>query len=63
MPILVLLTSMPNGIEFLQGKEPPLSPPVLHLLLLLLLFVDRAGKEGNGREDWGGAVDDGEDMR
>ncbi|KAL0101640.1 hypothetical protein PUN28_019055 [Cardiocondyla obscurior] len=27
MPILVLLTSMPNGIEFLQGKDPPLPLP------------------------------------
>lgn len=58
MPILVLLTSMPNGIEFLQGKEPP--PPLFLFHLLLLLLVDRAGKEGNGEM---GVADDGEDMR
>lgn len=56
MPILVLLTSMPNGIEFLQGKEPPPLPAPFNPLLLHL-FVD-VGRERRGRERTMG-----EDMR
>lgn len=55
MPILVLLTSMPNGIEFLQGKPSLPDAPFLPSRWP----GGQAGRQG--KESAG--EDDGEDMR